>query len=321
VNKNDLLPSFTDFRNLIDGSFTDEKENEFQLATIKKLGFKSWDLYLKELYSLYCNFFDIQKFSDEMNSKFNNANEIIFSIPKLVSSNLPSLDQPKIKSFNKKIEVLPSSTRNRFKIILNKKFNLFLHLAIEKGAAGDSSKYEIITAMEEDAKNQYATLNTVQSKNKQGSISMHESVALPKVNAIIKRYATTNFYFKANAHLLKRLYELLVENDFILQHDSFELVFENEKIDPSTTQPINWKSNNSKTSLFYLLYLLSNKIGHENRIIIPEIAFNLFQFEKPTSLNSLKTSYNEIFPRLEDPNYISRNMKKISKVIQELGLS
>ncbi|MBK9592220.1 MAG: hypothetical protein IPO32_12215 [Crocinitomicaceae bacterium] len=321
MNKNDLLPSFSDFRNLVDSSFTDEKENEFQLKTIKQLGYESYDVYLKEVYSLYSTSFDLQKIFNEALSKLSDDKQVVLSVPKLVAGAAMNLNHTRIKSFSKKIDTLPIKIRKRFAAILGRKMTIFLHLFVEKSIAGDSVKYELITAVNEDTKNQYATLNTVQSKNKQGSFSMQESVALPKVNAIIKRYTTTNYYFWENVHLLKRLQELLFEEGFIEQHDSFELVFQNEKIDPSKTQPIKWKSKNSKTSLFYLLFILSNKVGQQHGKLIPEIAFNLFQFEKPVSLNSLKTNYNEICRRFNDQNYVSRNMKKISKVIQELGLS
>ena len=121
-------------------------------------------------------------------------------------------------------------------------------------------------------------------------------------------------YFPEKKHLLKKLHNALVAEDFIKDNDDFEKSFEKE------TKSVNVQATlwlKDTPSLFYLLYRLNNKQDIFGKIRIHKIAFILFRYPKGKNEDNLRNAFNDVFHKFKDSEYL-RKMSTIDSIIESL---
>jgi hypothetical protein len=306
------LPSLHEFAILATDINFSKEEISFQKKMAIKIGYLSWDDYVKFMYNFICNIFDIDSIADEMAAEFNQTNKIIGSLPILINNHLNNDLENELQPIIDKVDSFPLEDKNRINQFQNKWVNLFIMLMLDK-CKNDVAALELINAFQLDLNNQFTAINS--NPSIENSLALTEAIQMPNTNAVIEKYIKPNYYFPLKRHQLKKLHDSLLDRGLIENNDDFEKTFE-LKIRPQNVKPTVWPKE--KTKLFYLLYRLNDNKEYIDGESIDKIANQLFAFKKNITTNTMRTNFLKAFEKFEDAEYIKKKMFVISNIIEKL---
>ena len=125
------------------------------------------------------------------------------------------------------------------------------------------------------------------------------------------------YYWDYPTVYLIKLYELLLQYDFIEPSNQFIESFKDSNVSPK--QRTIWK-NDKQTSLFALMYLVYKKQKLFKGELIGIVAHKLFKTKNSSaSTNSIKTAYENFIARV-NKKYLVKNHPQIIQIVSQLEL-
>ena len=315
MNIRENYPSFQDFTDQLSPLHFDKKDVDFQKATALKIGFQSWEDYLRFFYRISYDSIDLAGMYEEFVTGLKQNKTIALSFPLLLNKHLSKAILEEIEAFDVKLDALPVNVKDRFERFGGKLTNIYCLLFMDKlkNCIGDP---ELINAVFRDIEIQFSALNSVSIKGNPKIISVEDSFLLPNTNAFVKKHINPNHYFPSKKFLLKPLHDFLLEEEMIESNDDFEKTFE-LKAKPKNIKATLWLADG--TELFYLLYLLNDNDEYVSGQRIDKIANQLFNFEVQKTDNTIGTSFSKSFKKYNDEEYIEKNMFRITSILQKLS--
>ena len=297
----EYFPSLKEFTNQITTLHFDQEDIDFQNKMALKVGYHSWEDYLKYLFYNFCNIYDFDALTTELDLGFNETNKLIGCLPIIFNKHINVQLREEMQPIYDVVKSFPLQDQNRIGNFEDKVGHIFTSLILDK-RKNDPIALEFVAAFEIDLKNQFIALKSNPTK---GTPPSHiESMLMPNFNAAIQKYVSPNFYFPTKTFLLKHLYRFLLDEELIDPNDDFEKTF-GKKIRPSNVEPTLWLADG--TELFYLLYRLNDCDEYVRGQSIDKIANQLFTFQIEKTDNVMRTNFVKAFKKFEDSDYLKKN--------------
>jgi hypothetical protein len=297
-----------------------QEEIDFQKNIIKKhTDFKSFGKYLENRHFLFSNLIDLNGFLNGLSSEDDGQTTLTGDIKILINTNLNSTVIEGSNKWNRQLSKLTQNNRNLFDDFEIKLLNLFYRLVIENSKK-DPSSSETLQALLKDYEIQKESIELNDEQQVINPLDYLQAVSLPNLNKRIQNLDSKNFYFPKKSQYLKKLHNALVEHNLIEANDDFEKLFEKEFNLKNKLKPIVWTFKGPMTTLFYLLYRLNDGNNVHKNYSLSKIAYDLFKLKDNTTENSLNVSLNQVFCRFNEAQYVNRNMKLITKILNSIEL-
>lgn len=298
----------------------DQAEIDFQKNIIKKhTDFKSFDKYLENRHFLLGNLIDLNGLLNGLNSEDDDQITLTGDLNILINTNLNSTAIEQSNKWNHQLSKLSKEKRKLFDDFEIKLLNLYCRLVIENSKT-DPNASETLQAFLKDFENQKKSIELNEEQQVINSLEYLQAVSLPNLNKRIKNLDSKNFYFPKKSQYLKKLHDVLVEHNLIEANDDFEKLFEEEFSLKNKLKPIVWTFKEPMTTLFYLLYKLNDGSNVHKNYSLSKIAYDFFKLNDNTTENSLNVNLNQVFYRFNEAQYVNRNMKLITKILDSIEL-
>lgn len=297
-----------------------QEEIDFQKNIIKKhTDFKSFNKYLENRYLLLCNLVDLNGFLNGLSSEDDDQITLTGDLNILLNTNLNTTSIEQSNKWHQQLSKLSKEKRKLFDDFEIKLLNLFCRLVIEKSKT-DPTASETLQDFLNDYEIQKKSIELNEEQQVINPLDYLQAFSLPNLNKRIQNLDSQNFYFPKKSQYLKKLHNTLVEHNLIEANDDFEKLFEKEFNLKNKLKPIVWTFKGPMTTLFYLLYRLNDGSNVHKNYSLSKIAYDLFKFKDNTTENSLNVSLNQVFYRFNEAQYVNRNMKLITKILNSIEL-
>ena len=200
----DLYPSLGDFEYQIN-TFFPKEDIDFQKELVFKIGFQTWENYLKEFYCLFLNGWDYNKITNEIGASFPQKKEFVGSIHIIFNKHENALVIDEWFLVHEKLKTFEQIIQDRFNNFEKQSLRLFVSLLLDKHK-NEPLVAEFVAAFLKDGRNQLATIMEHSLDEGHRMVSAVDSILLPNSNAVIKKYVSPNFYFPEKAYLLRPLH-------------------------------------------------------------------------------------------------------------------
>ena len=298
----------------------DQAEIDFQKNIIKNhTDFNSFGKYLENRHFLFSNFIDLNGFLDGLRNEDDGQTTLTGDIKILINTNLNTNAIEQSNKWHQQLSKLSKEKRKLFDDFEIKLLNLFYRLIIENSKK-DPSSSETLQALLKDYEIQKESIELNDEQQVINPLDYLQAVSLPNLNKRIQNLDSKNFYFPKKSQYLKKLHNALVEHNLIEANDDFEKLFEKEFNLKNKLKPIVWTFKGPMTTLFYLLYRLNDGSNVHKNYSLSKIAYDLFKLKDNTTENSLNVSLNQVFCRFNEAQYVNRNMKLITKILNSIEL-
>lgn len=315
-----IAPTTDDFLEQVDAINFDQEEIDFQKKIIKKhTKFKSFDQYIENCHFVLANIIDLNKVLNGFSYEEDDQIKFSGDLNILIIKNLNSSVIEKKRTWYKQLSKLTVVEQKLFDDFETKLLNLFMRLVIENSKT-DPTASKTIQALLKDFENQKKSIEINDTRQVTDPLEYIQAVSLPNLNKRIQNLDSKNFYFPKKSQYLKKLHDALVEHNLIEANDDFEKLFEMEFNLKNKLKPIVCTFKEPMTTLFYLLYKLNDGSNVHKNYSLSKIAYDFFKLNDNTTENSLNVNLNQVFYRFKEAQYVNRNMKLITKILDSIEL-
>ncbi|MBA3901038.1 MAG: hypothetical protein H0X62_12670 [Bacteroidetes bacterium] len=312
MNYKNLLPTFSELYSQIDFPHFTQDEIDTQKEIALRLGFPSWEDYLKFHLDIYYRILDIHTVKGDLEKDFPITKKLTGSIPLILNKHKNNSLLQELSLFDKKLSAFTDIAQANYKSFQDKINNLITLLIGQKLS---SSELELLAAFSKDVEIQFSSINKNNESNNSKVISIEDSFLLSETNNAIKNLYFPNYYFPAITSKLKALQEGLVELEYMERNEDFVKTFETRE-KSRNLKPTLWLVDSTK--LFYLLYRLNSKKEYYNDLSIDKIANQLFTFKNDKTPNSIRTSFGKALPKFGEDDYLEKKMSNLLGLLNSL---
>jgi len=306
------IPSLQDFINLSTTDAFSKKEISLQSQCAIKVGYSSYDEYIKFQYFIILNTYRLKDVTEEVEQLSIPNLKIKFS--KIAAKHVDESITEELKPIFDNTLHFSEEIRNSISQFETKLRMLFMECFIDN-MSDDKPLLNTLKLILIDAKKQFV-LSDAETKNEiQDLLDYIVGIQLTETNNYLKTISTTNYYFPDKSCLLIQLHNQLTQLGYIKENPDFEKTFEN-RYNNSQIQRTLWLAETPK--LFYLLYRLSDRKEFFEKDRLEIIAQQLFIFKTEKSKENLRASFDKTITKFKDKDYLLKKMSAIDLMFDAL---
>ena len=307
-----FIPTLQDLKNISSSRAFSKKEIKLQSECAIKVGYSSYDEYIKFQYFVILNTYSLKNVTEEIGKLTSPNLKINFS--KIAAKYFDESIYEKLKSNFIKTEKFSEEKRKSISQFETKLRMLFMECFIDNLSANESVLNSLKLVLI-DSKKQFV-LSDAETKNEiQDLLDYIDGIRLSETNNYIKNISTTNYYFPDKSYLLIQLHNQLTQLGYIKENPDFEKTFIN-KYNNSEIKKTLWLVDTPK--LFYLLYRLSDKKEFFKEDRLEVIAQKLFVFKKEKTKENLRMTFVKTIKRFKEKDYLIKKMSEIDNLFAKL---
>ncbi len=306
------IPSLQDFINLSNSDAFSKKEISFQSQCAIKVGYVSYDEYIKFQYFIILNTYSLKDVTGAVEKLSSPNLKIKFS--KIAAKHVDeSIDYELKPIFDNTLKFSEETINNILKFETKLRM-LFMECFINN-MSDDKPLLNTLKLILIDAKKQFV-LSDAETKNEiQDLIDYIDGIKLTETNNYLKNISTTNYYFPDKSYLLSQIHNQLLKLGFIKENPDFEKTFEN-RYNNATVQRTLWLADTPK--LLYLLYRLSNNKDYFENDRLEIVAQQLFIFKTEKTKENLRATFDKTKTKFTDKEYLLKKMSAIDLLFDSL---
>ena len=306
------IPSLQDFIHLSISDAFSKKEITLQSQCAIKVGYTSYDEYIKFQYFIILNTYSLKDVTEEVEQLSIPNLKIKFS--KIAAKHVDESIEDELKPIFDNTLQFSEEVRNSISQFETKLRMLLMECFIDNLSANESVLNSLKLVLI-DAKKQFV-LSDAETKNEiQDLLDYIDGIRLSETNNYIKNISTTNYYFPDKSYLLIQLHNQLTQLSYIKENPDFEKTFIN-KYNNSEIKKTLWLVDTPK--LFYLLYRLSDKKEFFKEDRLEVIAEQLFVFKKEKTKENLRMTFVKTIKRFKEKDYLIKKMSEIDNLFAKL---
>ena len=306
------IPSLQDFIHLSISDAFSKKEITLQSQCAIKVGYTSYDEYIKFQYFIILNTYSLKDVTEEVEQLSIPNLKIKFS--KIAAKHVDESIEDELKPIFDNTLQFSEEVRNSISQFETKLRMLLMECFIDNLSANESVLNSLKLVLI-DAKKQFV-LSDAETKNEiQDLLDYIDGIWLSETNNYIKNISTTNYYFPDKSYLLIQLHNQLTQLGYIKENPDFEKTFIN-KYNNSEIKKTLWLVDTAK--LFYLLYRLSDKKEFFKEDRLEVIAQKLFVFKKEKTKENLRMTFVKTIKRFKEKDYLIKKMSEIDNLFAKL---
>jgi hypothetical protein len=315
MNINEQLPTFSDFKNLVNTDNFSQEDIDLQSSTCIKVGYNSFDHYLQFQYFILIKSFNFNGFSREVRDRILNLDINIADLVTKYKDKDEETFKNELQPIYDRVKLLPVDTYNRIHSFENKHVRLLFKFITDKFAT-DPLKKKLLNNVLLDSANQNSLSNEEPLDNLLQSITdFNNGNSFNNTKKIIDDLHPNAHYFPNKFGILIELYNRLLKLEYIETNENFIETFKCEIVKPPLKKTL-WKTTLPR--LLYLLYRLNDKDYKFMGVRIERIADNLFNFQKEKSDSNFRTTYHEVYENFESEVYLEKKMPDLNMLLNEI---
>lgn len=311
MNINKQLPTFSDFKNLVNTHNFSQEDIDFQSRKCVKVGFDSFDNYLLSLYDdMFRNF----NFSGLIETIKKTLPTLDINVPGLVNTyKVPTVSSKnKLNPIYDKVKLFPEDIKGRLASFENKLFALLLKFTLD-GLNLNPLQKELSKNVILDVQKQKAL--SIPSKDLlQSTEDYLDSFELINTKQFVDNLRQKVHYFPKHFHRLEKLHTGLVNLTYIEPNEDFLEIFKSQTKKPQLKTTV-WLVDTPK--LAYLLYRLNNKSQIYNEMGLEHIADTLFTFKVIKTKDNLRASFRNSYENFNNEDYLTKKMPSLKALLDE----
>ena len=307
-----FIPTLQDLKNISSSRAFSKKEIKLQSECAIKVGYSSYDEYIKFQYFVILNTYSLKNVTEEIDQLTSPNLKINFS--KIAAKYFDESIYEKLKSNFIKTEKFSEEKRKSISQFETKLRMLFMECLVDK-MSKEEGLLNTLKVILIDAKNQLVLSNSETKNEILDLLDYIDGIRLTETNKYLKNISTTNYYFPDKSNLLNKLHEQMIQHGFIKGNPDFEKTFIN-KYNNSEIKKTLWLVDTPK--LFYLLYRLSDKKEFFKEDRLEVIAEQLFVFKKEKTKANLRMTFVKTIKRFKEKDYLIKKMSEIDNLFAKL---
>ena len=307
-----FIPTLQDLKNISSSSAFSKKEIKLQSECAIKVGYSSYDEYIKFQYFVILNTYSLKNLTKEIDQL--NSPNLKINFSKIAAKYFDESIFEKLKSNFIKTEKFSEEKRKSISQFETKLRMLFMECLVDK-MSKEEGLLNTLKVILIDAKNQLVLSNSETKNEILDLLDYIDGIRLTETNKYLKNISTTNYYFPDKSNLLNKLHEQMIQHGFIKGNPDFEKTFIN-KYNNSEIKKTLWLVDTPK--LFYLLYRLSDKKEYFEKDRLEVIAEQLFVFKKEKTKANLRMTFVKTIKRFKEKDYLIKKMSEIDNLFAKL---
>lgn len=302
------IPSLQDFIHLSTTDAFSKKEISLQSQCAIKVGYSSYDEYLRFQYFIILNTYSLKGITEEVEQLSSPNLKIKFS--RIAAKHFDESIEDELKPIFDNTLQFSDEVRNSILKFETKLRMLFMECFIDN-MSDDKPLLNTLKLILIDAKKQFV-LSDAETKNEiQDLLDYIDGIVLTETNNYLKNISTTNYYFPDKSYLLNQLHNQLTQLGYIKENPDFEKTFET-RYNNSQIQRTLWLAETPK--LFYLLYRLSDRKEYFEKDRLEIITQQLFIFKTEKTKENLRATFDKTITKFKDKDYLLKKMSAIDNL-------